>query len=173
MMLLTCLGVSLGAFECFPQRGSYQTPNNLSSSSGQPPSPGSSDCKPQATHPMSFIHLHELLFPTSAKEVEEFWRCPDDSAASHRSQTWSTYLVTLWHCCEHLTTLSTSHTITDLLSTSSAPRAAKIPVQILLCHKAHPAWDHPIASRMQGNAFLTSVLVLPCPALSEESIRHW
>lgn len=29
----------------------------------------------------------------------------------------STYLVTLWHCCEHLTTLS--HKIRDLLSTSS------------------------------------------------------
>lgn len=39
----------------------------------------------------------------------------------------STYLVTLWHCCEHLTALTTSHTIMDLLSTSSPPRAAKIP----------------------------------------------
>lgn len=81
----------------------------------------------------------------------------------------STYLVTPWHCCEHLTTLS--HTVMDLLSTSSSPRAAKIPGQILLCHKPHPAWDHPAASRTQDSAFLTSVLVLPRPALSEESIR--
>lgn len=86
---------------------------------------------------------------------------------------WSIYLVTTWHCCEHLTTLSTSHTIMYLLSTSSSPRAAKIPVQIVLCHKPHPGWDHPAASRTKGNAFLTSVLVLPCPALPEESIRCW
>lgn len=57
--------------------------------------------------------------------------------------SWSTYLVTPWHCCGHLTALNTSHTIMDLLSTSSSPRAAKIPAQILLCHKPHPAWDHP------------------------------
>lgn len=58
MMALTWLGVSLGECECFPLHGSYQTPSNPSSSSLPPPSPGSSDCKPHITHPMSFIHLH-------------------------------------------------------------------------------------------------------------------
>lgn len=176
-MLLTRLGVSLGEFECFPRHVSYQTPSNLSSSSPQPPSPGSSDCKPQVTHPMSFICLHTdraalshlrkgsggpLEVPRSLSSIPQIPDLPR-----------SIYLVTPWHCCEHLTTLSTSHTIMYLLSTSSSPRAAKIPVQILLRHKPHPAWDHPTASRMQGNAFLTSVLVIPCLALSGESIRHW
>lgn len=135
-MLLTRLGVSLGEFECFPRHVSYQTPSNLSSSSPQPPSPGSSDCKPQVTHPMSFICLHTdraalshlrkgsggpLEVPRSLSSIPQIPDLPR-----------SIYLVTPWHCCEQLTTLSTSHTIMYLLSTSSSPRAAKIPVQILL-----------------------------------------
>lgn len=90
MMLLTWLGVSLGEFECFPWHGSYQIPSNLSSSSPQPPSPGSSDCKLKSPTPcpLSTSTQTELLFPTSAKEVEELWSCSDHSAASHRSQIW-------------------------------------------------------------------------------------
>lgn len=72
MMLLAWLGVSLGEFEFSPQHGSFQTPSKLSSSSPQPPSPGSSDCKPQVPQPMSFIHLHRqsCSFPPQQRK----WR---------------------------------------------------------------------------------------------------
>lgn len=172
MVPLTWPGVSLGEFECFPWHGSYQTPSNFSSSSPQPLSPGSSDCKPRVTHPTSFFCLHTdraafshlrkgnggaLEVPRSLSSISQI---PDVPRII--------YLVTAWHCCEHLTTLSTRHTIMYPLSTSSSPRAAKIRAQILVCHKPHPAWNHPTASRMQGRAVPH---LCACPALPGESIR--
>lgn len=97
--------MSLGRFECFPQHGSYQTPSNLSSSSLQPPSPVSSDCKPQVTHPMSFIHLRTDRAACShlskgSGGVLEVHRS-DSSIPQIPDLSQSTYLVTPWHCCEH------------------------------------------------------------------------
>lgn len=90
MMLLTWLGVSLGEFECF--RLSVTGVPKLPVTSAAPhrslPPQGAVTANPKSPTPrlLSVSIQTELLFPTSGKEVEELWRCPDHSAASHRSQ---------------------------------------------------------------------------------------
>lgn len=135
-----------------------------------PVTPAAPHCHlpPQGAVTANPHHPPQVLYPPPYTQSCSFppqqrkWRSSGGAQVPQQHPTdprfVSEHLVAPWHCSEHLTTLS--HTIMDLLSTTSSPRAAKIPGQILVCHKPHPAWD-------QGSAFLTSVLLLPRPALSE------